>query len=147
MPKDFGFVPDPDNPGWHLRSEEGTGRFLDVFGAMRILVEGPGKARLRVQPRPAHLNINDAVHGGFMLALIDQALFVCPAALGIPGTIGGVTVDLSTQFLAPAMPDKPLDAVVEILRETGRMVFMRGLVEQDGDAAASFAGVIRKVSA
>jgi hypothetical protein len=36
--------------------------------------------------------------------------------------------------------------VVEVLRETGRLVFLRGLVVQDEDMVASFTATIRKPS-
>ena len=44
---------------------------------------------------------------------------------------------------------EPLDAVVELVRETGRLIFLRGLVVQgEGDShiVLSFAGTIRKAS-
>jgi len=141
---DFGFVPDPDNPGWLVRTAR-SGRFSDVYGEVRLLVEGERHARLRVSPEAAHLNANDDVHGGFLLALIDHAIFACPAALGISGAVRGVTVDLAAQFLRAVSGQKPVDVVVEVLRETGRMVFMRGLIEQEGASVVSFSGIIRKV--
>ena len=41
----------------------------------------------------------------------------------------------------------PLDAVCEVLRETRRLVFQRGIVEQDGHMVAAFNGTVRKASA
>lgn len=140
----FGFAPDPENPGWHVRPALQTGQFLDIFGDISWRVEPDGKVRVRVDAQPQHRNINEAVHGGFLLALVDQALFVGPAALGIEGSMGGVTIDTAIQFFAPVAIGKPVDVLVEVLRETGRMIFMRGLVEQDGSAAMAFSGTIKK---
>src|SRR3546814_8624099 len=67
-------------------------------------------------------------------------------ALGIEDAVGGVTIDASVQFLAPAKDGRTLEAVVDVLRETRRMIFMRGLIEQDGEIAVSFTGVIKKAS-
>ena len=39
---------------------------------------------------------------------------------------------------------KPLDAEVELLKETGRLLFMRGLVVQGETRVAAFSGTIRK---
>src|SRR3546814_16051955 len=67
-------------------------------------------------------------------------------SLGIEEAAGGVTIDASVQFLAPAKDGRTLEAVVDVLRETRRMIFMRGLIEQDGEIAVSFTGVIKKTS-
>jgi len=36
--------------------------------------------------------------------------------------------------------------VVEILRETRRMLFLRGLIEQEGTIAAAFSGTVKKAT-
>ena len=81
------------------------------------------------------------------LAFIDQILFLGPHALGIKGSLGGMTLDVSTQFFGPLRAGAPIDAVVDVLRETGRLMFLRGLLEQDGQAAVAFSGTIRKARA
>jgi acyl-coenzyme A thioesterase PaaI-like protein len=55
-----------------------------------------------------------------------------------------VTLELSTQFVGGGDPARPLDAVTEIVRETGSLVFVRGVVEQDADRIAAFSGIVRK---
>ena len=100
-------------------------------------------ARLRVMALTAHENAGGHVHGGFLASLADQSLFVGPAACGF-GIVGGVTVDLSCQFLSPGEIGTPLDAVVEVLRETKRMLFARGTIEQEGRIVLSFLGTLRK---
>ena len=59
---------------------------------------------------------------------------------------GSVTLDCECRFIGAGAVGKPLDAVTEILRETGRLIFLRGLVEQDGVLVASYSGTIRKPS-
>ena len=144
MSERLGFVPDTEHPGWHVRPASEQDRFLDLFGTMRVRVEPDGTARIRIDPQPHHRNLNETVHGGFALAFIDQALFIGPAALGIEGAVGGLTIDTASQFFAQLLIDKPIDAVVEILRETGRLIFIRGVMEQDGVAAIAFSGTIKK---
>ena len=143
---DFIFVPDPANPGWSVRPANRTGRFIDIFGEMRGRIEPDGKARIRVEPQPGHGNVNNAVHGGFILALIDQSLFIGLRLLEIEGAVGAVTIDCTTQFMLPVALDKPIDVVVEILRETRRMLFLRGLIEQEGTIAAAFSGTVKKAT-
>lgn len=86
------------------------------------------------------------LHGGFVMSVIDHSLFVGPAALGIPRAVGGQTISICTDFLRPLRPQKPFDIVIEVMRDTYRMIFLRGTVEQDGYACVSFSGKTRKVT-
>nr|WP_246415446.1 PaaI family thioesterase [Novosphingobium taihuense] len=106
--------------------------------------DGVRLVRLRMLPERQHSNILDAVHGGVTLALIDIAMFTGLHTLLQGDAAGSVTLDLSTQFIGAGRVGEPLDAVVEVLRETGRLVFLRGLVEQGSDTIAAFNGTIRK---
>jgi acyl-coenzyme A thioesterase PaaI-like protein len=57
-----------------------------------------------------------------------------------------VTLDLSVQFIGAGVVGEPMDAEVELLKETGRLLFMRGLVLQGETRVAAFSGTIRKPS-
>ena len=143
----FAFRPDPSEPGWYESPAPDTGRFIDIYGPLRIRRDGPATARIRFTPAPDHRNVMGTVHGGFVMAVVDQALFLGPMALGVKQVRGGVTVDASVQFFAPVRAEAPFDAVVELLRETRRTLFLRGLIEQDGAPAVSFSGTVRKAPA
>ncbi|RVT94534.1 PaaI family thioesterase [Sphingomonas crocodyli] len=142
-----GFIDDPDHPGWLYRPAMEVGRFVDLFGGIRYTVEAPDRVRCRFEVEPRHLNGKGTVHGGYVMALVDQVLFIGPIAMGIERVVGGSTVDSSTQFLAPLRAGKPIDIVVELLRETYRMYFVRGVMEQDGQSCAAFTGTVKKASA
>jgi hypothetical protein len=43
--------------------------------------------------------------------------------------------------------DAPLDGLLSILRETGRMIFCQGRIVQGDDTVAGFSGIIRKIAA
>ena len=47
----------------------------------------------------------------------------------------------------PLPEDVPLDAEVELLRETRRLVFLRGMVLQGDNRVAAFSATIRKATA
>lgn len=80
------------------------------------------------------------------MGLIDVSLFATMYLLhGMP-VARAVTMDLQTQFIGAGDASRPLDVVVEVLRETRRMVFLRGLVVQEDDLVSSFTGTIRKPS-
>ncbi len=115
-----------------------------VLGNMIVRSEGEGKARLRMFPGHRHSNLGNAVHGGTTLGFIDVALFGAARVFGLIDTGFAVTLDLSVQFIGAGKLDIPLDAEVELLRETRRLLFLRGLVVQGEDMVASFAGTIRK---
>jgi uncharacterized protein (TIGR00369 family) len=141
----FRYEPDPDNPGWMTWDLIEPGRFNGLLGPLRVRREEE-RARCRMFPDRQHSNLSDAVHGGVLLSLIDVSFFAGAHVLGVENAGRGVTVDCSVQFLSAGRIGTPLDAVVEKLRETGRMVFLRGIVEQEEEKVAAFSGVIRKVS-
>ena len=88
---------------------------------------------------PAH------VHGGALLGFMDIALFAAARGLGVITAGGAVTLDLTSQFIGGGTIGQPLYADIELLRETGRMLFLRGLIVQDDTPTiASFTGTLRK---
>lgn len=103
-------------------------------------------ARLRMTPARLHSNLRDQVHGGALLGFMDMALFGAGRALGVASIDGASTVDLSAQFIDGARIGSVIEAEVELLRETGRLFFMRGRVVQEGRVIASFTGTARKGS-
>ena len=91
--------------------------------------------------------MRDNVHGGALLGFMDVALFAASRAFGVLGAGGAVTLDLSAQFIGGGMIGEPLEARIELLRETSRMLFLRGLIVQDNTPTiASFTGTLRKSS-
>lgn len=145
-----GFISEPDeeNPGW-LRwcIADPTLYNGAVLGKMIARAEGKSHCRVRIFPQQHHKNNGGHIHGGITLGLIDVALFATMQHLRGVDAARSVTVGLETQFIGAGDPAKPLDAVVEILRETRRLGFLRGLVEQEGALVASFSATIRKPSA
>lgn len=141
----FNNEPDPDYPGWHRWELYDDRRFNgQVMGRMNVRAEEGGKVRVRMYPELKHTNLLDIVHGATTLSLIDISIFACGHLLGMDGMAGSVTLDLSTQFIGAGLPGKPLDSVVECLRETRRLVFLRGVVEQEDEMIAAFSATIRK---
>lgn len=111
--------------------------------------DGRPRARVRMHPVRKHSNLGDNVHGAVTLALIDVALFAASHQFGSLNAGFSVTLDLSTQFIGGGRLGEPLDCVVEQVRETGRLIFLRGMVvqgEDDGHIVAAFSGTIRKAS-
>ncbi len=144
-----GFIaePDPDNPGWLSWKLHDATRFNgQVMGKMLVRPEGEGRARVRMFPEHRHTNLMGNLHGGTTLALIDIAMFAGSRMFGLIEAGTAVTLDMSVQFIGGATQGIPLDAEVELLKETGRLLFLRGLVVQGDVRVAAWSGTIRKPS-
>ena len=141
--------PDPENPGWHTWDMADQDRFNPVvMGKMLLRQEGDRAARLRMlNTTTRHANLHGALHGAVILGLIDISLFVTVHQVVGGNAAASVTLDLSTQFVGSGRLGAPLDAICEVMKETGRLFFLRGNLEQDGELIASYMGTLRKPSA
>jgi uncharacterized protein (TIGR00369 family) len=142
----FLYDDDPDLPGWKRWQFRDPTRFNSFLEPLQVKLED-GKARVRMMPRHQHSNMRDNVHGGALLGFMDVSLFAAGRAFGCLSAGGAVTLDLSAQFIGGGMIGEPLEAHIELLRETSRMLFLRGLIVQEGmPTIASFTGTLRKSS-
>jgi acyl-coenzyme A thioesterase PaaI-like protein len=136
--------------GWFTWNMVDRTRFNSaVLGDMRVRREGT-RCRLRMFPEHRHTNLTGNIHGGVTLALIDISLFSAMHINGSGEAGPSVTVELSTQFVGGGNPSLPLDAATEIVRETGKIIFLRGQCVQAGNGGreeiiASYSGMIRKM--
>lgn len=102
---------------------------------------------MRMFPEMRHTNLMGNLHGGTILSLIDVSVFGCSRMLGIIEAGTAVTLDMSVQFIGAGTAEAPLNSVAEMLKETRRLVFLRGLVEQGDNRIAAFSATIRKPTA
>jgi uncharacterized protein (TIGR00369 family) len=142
-PATFLYEEDPDHPGWMRWGFTDPTRYNSFLGPMLVKVDA-GIARVRMTPERRHSNLRDNVHGGAMLGFIDVALFAASRSFGLIAAGSAVTLDLSVQFIGGGQIGELLEAQVELLKETGRLLFLRGLVVQGDEKVASFTGTIRK---
>jgi len=141
----FSCVPDPEHPGWLTWDVADKARFNAVaMGRMLVRQQDVRTCRLRMFPGPQHANLPGTVHGGAMLALADVALFATLWVLSDGATAGAVTLDLNCQFIGAGELEEPLDAVTELLKETRRLSFLRGTIEQGDKIVASYSATMRK---
>ena len=142
----FAYEDDPEAPGWKSWAFRDPTRFNSFLEPLQVKVED-GLARVRMMPRRDHSNMRDNVHGGALLGFMDVSLFAASRAFGCLSAGGAVTLDLSAQFIGGGMIGEPIEARIELLRETSRMLFLRGLIVQEGmPTIASFTGTLRKSS-
>ena len=142
----FDHEPDAENPGWrHWNLKDQTLFNGAVMGKLITRVDEDGKSRLRMFPERRHENLQGIIHGAVTLSLIDISMFTTMHTIGSGNAGPSVTLELSNQFVGGGDPTRPLDAVNEIVRETGKLVFIRGQVEQGEDVVASYSGIVRKM--
>jgi uncharacterized protein (TIGR00369 family) len=119
------------------------GAFGRAIGPLYVK-QDPGRAWLGFRVEPRHTNPMGICHGGMMASFCDMMLPVCAqhldAALAqhvLP------TVTLNMEYLAPT----PLGAWVEgegkVLRTTGTLAFLQGMVTANGKPVARASGVFR----
>lgn len=139
----FAFGDDPEHPGWYGWQLKDVSRYNAFLGKLIVRREGD-LARVRMFPARVHTNLQDSIHGGTTMGFADVALFAAARMLGLIEAGSAVTLEMTFQFLGTGGADVPLDAEVELLRETRRMIFMRGLIVQGANRLAAFSGTIRK---
>lgn len=92
---------------------------------------------------PQHMNGAGFMHGGCLMTFADAALFTIARSALTGGA--GVTVHLAGDFLAAVTSRAYVEARGSIMKVTGSMVFISGLVTADGASALSFSGIIRRI--
>ena len=144
MTAPFTYEDDPDLAGWKRWQFRDATRYNAFLEPLQVRVEGE-IARVRMSPRHEHSNMRGDVHGGALLGFMDVALFAAARGFGVLSAGGAVTLDLSAQFIGGGAIGVPLEARIELLRETRNMLFLRGLiVQEDRPTIASFTGTLRK---
>jgi uncharacterized protein (TIGR00369 family) len=111
---------------------------------LKILTEdlGEGTARLSL-PVEAHLtNSMGTVHGGVIMSLLDVAL--CTAARTLhPGSIGAITIDMSTSFIGGGSGARLL-ADARVLKDGRSMSFVEAEARNaDGSLVAKAIATVR----
>ena len=142
----FRYQESPDHPGWMTWDLADPTRFNSLFGPFLLKVEGK-LARVRMTPAHVHTNLSGRLHGGALLGFIDIALFAASRGFGLIEAGTAVTLDLSVQFIGAAAPDGYIEAQIDLLKETRRLLFLRGLIVQGDESVAAFSGTIRKPTA
>lgn len=128
--------------GWTRWRRDPDGRFASLLGDFYFR-EADGGVECRMETDRRHSNGLGYIHGGFIMSFIDMAMFAF--IFRQLESSAAVTLSCATDFLSAGIVGKPIEASGEILKETGKMLFVRGLVRQDGVNVASFTGTMRKV--
>ena len=117
--------------------------FECLCGPFYFRAGADGRAHGVFIPEGKHLNGSGVTHGGALLTFADT-MAGSILQLSLDGQLG-VTVTLNTEFVSPGRPDEPIEATGHVVRETGSLVFVQGLLGQDGQPVLTFSSVLKKV--
>lgn len=103
-----------------------------VAGAREVaMLTGPAMANNRA----------DTVHGGALMTFADIALGI--GAVDAIGSPNCATVQLNFHFVRAVKVGQQVICAPHVVRRTGRLVFLRGLFEADGEVAGSADGIFQ----
>ena len=139
-----GATPDADNPGWYSWGDFPRSSFAAATGRLLFRPDGPGRAVTRMFPTEAHMNMGGSLHGGSVMSFIDMAMFAGGLCAGMERG-HYVTLDLTTHFMARGKPGSPLDAHVELVKQTRGHAFLQGVVKQNDQPCYSFSGTLKRI--
>jgi uncharacterized protein (TIGR00369 family) len=140
-----GATPDADNPGWYSWGDFPPSSFAAATGRLLFKPDGPRRGLTRMFPTEAHMNMGGSIHGGAVMSFIDMSMFAGGLCAGMESG-HYVTLDLTTHFLARGQAGSPLEAHVELVKQTRGHVFLQGVVKQNGENCYSFSGTLKRVN-
>jgi acyl-coenzyme A thioesterase 13 len=141
-----GAKPDPDHPGWYSWGDFPRSSFAAATGRLLFKGDGPGRGICRMFPTEAHMNMGGSIHGGAVMSFVDMACFAGGRCAGMAEG-HYVTLDLATHFLARGQAGVPLDAHVELVRQTRNLVFLQGVVRQADEPCYMFTCTLKRITA
>jgi len=95
------------------------------------------------RPDAKNRNGGGNIHGGALMTFADYVLFM--TAFGADPTLHGVTLTMNSEFIGAAEPGQLLTGRGEIVRAGFSIIFVRGLIEEEGRPVLSFSATIMKL--
>ena len=135
---------DAEHPGWYSWGDFPPSSFAAATGRLLFKPDGERRGVVRMFPTEKHMNMGGSIHGGAVMSFIDMAMFAGGRCAGMAQG-HYVTLDVTTHFLARGQVGVPLDAHVELVKQTRGHVFMQGVVTQEGEPCYSFTGTLKRI--
>lgn len=95
-------------------------------------------------PDAKNRNGGGNIHGGALMTFADYVLFM--TALDKEPGLHGVTLTMNSEFIGAAEPGRRLTGRGEIVRSGFSIIFVRGLIDDDGRPVLSFSATIKKLA-
>lgn len=90
-----------------------------------------------------HLNVNNVVHGGILMAFADQAVGM--VAWEAAGRAQCVTIQLNSLFVRSARPGDFIECRARVVRATSSLIFMAADLHVGGEVVLQVDGIWRKL--
>ena len=103
--------------------------FVNDLG-VEFLASDAGRATIALQLHMRHLNSWNVAHGGVIMTLLDVAMAIAGRSLE-PSAGGGVTVEMKTSFVQPALAGSRLTANGHAFHRSSTMAFCEGEVRDE----------------
>ena len=126
--------------GWY--HWEPVDSFEELAGPFYCQPEGEGILS-GFLPGAKNCNGGGSIHGGALMTFADFALFMI--AGGMETAVHGVTVTMNSEFVGAAQPGRLLLARGEVVYAGGSLVFVRGIISDDGRPVLTFSATIKRL--
>ena len=138
-------IKDGPDQGWLKWEQDDShkGRFAQSALNPIIWREEGAQVRAKMASGVEHTNNGGVLHGGFLMSFADMALFAI--AYKALETTYAVTVTCNFEFLGAGEPGVDVEAVGEVIKETGKTIFVRAVAYQGDRAVLNFSGTLRKI--
>lgn len=127
--------------GWSTWSQ-GSDPYESYLGPFCYRKEGE-RVRCAFQPRPEHLNVGGAIHGGALMSFADFALFAI--ANDIVAGNPTVTLTCNCEFVSAGGLEGWVEGEGQILRQTRSLIFVQGVLRQQSRPLLAFSGVLKRL--
>ena len=128
---------------WLLWDCRGTGQWPEQWPPVRLRRVDDRHIRFEVMPPAAAGNALGGLHGAFLAGYAEHVLGLFVVPFDLPLDV--VTVSLNFDYPAGGRVDQLLEGESELVRETGRMQFIRLTLFQNNEPVLIGNGVLRKV--
>lgn len=126
---------------WIKMDDEG---FIGLVGPIECQPCVGGRGRFRFRAGDKHRNRNRVVHGGMIMTFADRAMGT--TARQEDWARRQATVQLDVHFVAPARVGMLIEAECRIVRETGSLTFVEGIVTSGGEVVARAQGIWKRIT-
>lgn len=128
---------------WMLFDFRGTDTWPELWPPVEWQATSPARIRFRSMPGDRSINQYGMLHGAFLAGYAENC--ACLFLMERFGQQCGVTISLGLSYPGSARGDILLEGEADLIRETGKLMFVRISVAQNGETVIYGESVIRKL--